>query len=86
MSLSQEQKDTIREELRDRFMGEITNLDYHCDYIIEKLDQAYQSGFDAGAQDKVEEVILEIRKALASEGALSMSVEKRLETLLKDNR
>ena len=67
MSLTQKQKDTIREEFRDKYMS---NLGYRIsdltpkmelalketsDWWLKKLDQAYQQGFERGAKDKVEE-------------------------------
>ncbi len=42
--MKQKQKDTIREEFRDRCNGELSNFDYHCDWWLNKLDQAYQQG------------------------------------------
>jgi hypothetical protein len=67
--MNQEQKDTIREEFKESF--ETMIIDYEIiyqtgddrrfgsditDWWLNKLDQAYQDGFKAGAKDKVEEV------------------------------
>ena len=84
--MNQQQKDTIREEQTMEKINQIFRKSLATHKPIQDIAvDMYKAGMIQGAKDKVEDIILEVRKALASEGVLSMSVEKRLETLLKDN-
>jgi len=56
------QKDTIREEYIEAYLFKGLDEDSHkqVDWWLNKLDQAYQ----AGAKDKVEEVVDKLEKSL----------------------
>ena len=75
--MKQQQKDTIREEFRKlqeitldygqlgTTKSYLLNEPQHnkiCDWWLQKLDQAYQQGFKAGAKDKVEEMLKSIKE------------------------
>jgi hypothetical protein len=74
MSLTQKQKDTIREEWYKHNLSHQTQTadnfkDYVADWWLKKLDQAYQQG----VKDKVEEVEKALSKSCLSSWLLSHS-------------
>jgi len=87
--MKQKQKDTIREEFIENIVNEI-NYHYNCEQvgntplyeIIDRaLQEAYQSGIERGAQDKVEEV----RKYFEKRKEDIQAIMEFIDTSLKDN-